>query len=84
MTNTFEAAAKVRVAPGHTSWWSSNRLNVHTLSRLYTLSSYLRNVACMGTALVTAYIRRQRLEMYIIIGLLDHYHDYLLRETEMK
>ena len=33
-TNTFEAAAKVRVAPGHASWWSSNWLNVHALSRL--------------------------------------------------
>ena len=35
MTNTFKAAAKVRVAPGHTSWWSSNWLNDHALSRLY-------------------------------------------------
>ena len=28
------AAAKVRVAPGHASWWSSNELNVHILSHL--------------------------------------------------
>ena len=34
-TNTFKAAEKVRIAPGHTSWWSSNWLNDHALSRLY-------------------------------------------------
>ena len=30
-TNTFKAVEKVRIAPGHTSWWSSD----HALSRLY-------------------------------------------------
>ena len=34
--NTFEAAAKVRVAPGHTSWWSS-RLDVHALAHENTI-----------------------------------------------
>ena len=39
-TNTFEAAAKVQVVPGHAAWWSSNWLNVHALSRLYGIQCY--------------------------------------------
>ncbi len=35
MTNTFVAAAKVQVAPGHTPLVLINELNIHTLSRLY-------------------------------------------------
>ena len=33
-TNIFEVAAEVRVVPGLNSWWSSNWLNIHALSRL--------------------------------------------------
>ena len=37
-TNTLKAAVKVRVTPGHTSWWSSNWLNDHAISCLYPYS----------------------------------------------
>ena len=36
MANTFVAAVKVRDAPGHTLWWSSNELNILTSSCLHS------------------------------------------------